>query len=374
MAERILLVKQKQKMKQTLILILAALLSIGAVAQSDGIVMNMNLDASGNWLLTVQLNNPSTTYSAFQIDLQAPEGMVFDDTTLVAGERASNLTLATSTLTSGLQRVVGYAPRTASTISGSSGTLFTITLRAPIALSAGNYDIVAKNVRFSRTNGAETLLPGMIATFSVSDGDTYLLAWWSQGQIFRSMRLAVGDPIPAIDEPAAREGYMFSGWGDAPEVMPANDLNLEAQWLPRVYAITYMVDNQIVRVDSVAYGQSLSLYAYQPADTVHYLFSGWTGEELTTMPARDLTYVGSLLLMGDVNRDGIVNSSDVTAIYNYINSGEDSGISMQDADVDGNDEVNSTDVTALYNLISSNTPLTSPIYRRALIRAWQTVR
>lgn len=358
-------------MKKTFLLIISIVVALASGAQSDGIVMNMAQDVAGNWLLTVELNNPSATaYSAFQMDLQAPDGLVFSDTTLAAGERASTLTLSTSATASGLQRVVGYAPRTLNTITGTSGTLFTITLTAPLALAAGNYDIVAKNIRFSQRNGTETVLPGMVSTFTVSDGDTYVITWWSEGLACRSMRLGVGDSIPAVGAPAARAGYTFMGWGEAPAVMPENNVDIYALWQPIVYAVNYVVDGQTVRVDSVACGDTLVLYDYTPGDSAHYSFSGWTGEQLTTMPAHDLTYEGTLLLVGDVNHDGVVNSTDVVAIYNYINEGEDSGVSLRDADINGDGVVNSSDVTALYNLIASDAALSSPVVRQALIRSW----
>ena len=53
--------------------------------------------------------------------------------------------------------------------------------------------------------------------------------------------------------------------------------------------------------------------------------------------------------MGDVDRDGKVNVSDVTALVNMI-----LGVVPMDqevADVDGNGKVNVSDVTALVNII-----------------------
>lgn len=54
----------------------------------------------------------------------------------------------------------------------------------------------------------------------------------------------------------------------------------------------------------------------------------------------------------DVNRDGVINSSDVVAIYNFINSGEDSGYSAAQTDVNEDGGVNSSDAVAVYNHIS----------------------
>lgn len=56
---------------------------------------------------------------------------------------------------------------------------------------------------------------------------------------------------------------------------------------------------------------------------------------------------------GDVNGDGVVNGSDVTALYNYILDGEEvKGDPNVDGDADG--AVNGADVTALYNILLAN--------------------
>ena len=58
------------------------------------------------------------------------------------------------------------------------------------------------------------------------------------------------------------------------------------------------------------------------------------------------------VVKGDVDGNGVVNSADVVAIYNFILGGEgETGITKEAADVDGNGEVNSADVVAVYNII-----------------------
>ena len=51
---------------------------------------------------------------------------------------------------------------------------------------------------------------------------------------------------------------------------------------------------------------------------------------------------------GDVDGNGLVNGSDVTALYNALLNGAAAAGSV---DVDGNGVVNGSDVTALYNLL-----------------------
>lgn len=58
--------------------------------------------------------------------------------------------------------------------------------------------------------------------------------------------------------------------------------------------------------------------------------------------------------VGDVNRDGIINSADVVSIYNYVAEGEASGVSKIYADVNNDGVVNSADAAVVYNIISGN--------------------
>jgi len=62
---------------------------------------------------------------------------------------------------------------------------------------------------------------------------------------------------------------------------------------------------------------------------------------------------GYATLKGDVNGDGAVNVSDITALYNYILNGEQSFMSTSDVNADG--AINSSDVTAVYNMILNGT-------------------
>ena len=55
-------------------------------------------------------------------------------------------------------------------------------------------------------------------------------------------------------------------------------------------------------------------------------------------------------LLGDINGDGEVNTTDVTALYNVI-FGTDILTSKSVCDLDNNGEVNTSDVTTLYNII-----------------------
>ncbi|MBR5638376.1 MAG: dockerin type I repeat-containing protein [Muribaculaceae bacterium] len=52
---------------------------------------------------------------------------------------------------------------------------------------------------------------------------------------------------------------------------------------------------------------------------------------------------------GDVNGDGEVTASDVTALYNHLLTGDDSALVNGDQDGDGN--ITAGDVTFVYNIL-----------------------
>ena len=83
-------------------------------------------------------------------------------------------------------------------------------------------------------------------------------------------------------------------------------------------------------------------------------YCGWLGETSTEVAgAEDLHPDAVPVKVGDVNNDGLVNITDVTALINYLLSGDASVINLPAADVNGDGPVNITDVTALINKLLS---------------------
>ncbi len=63
---------------------------------------------------------------------------------------------------------------------------------------------------------------------------------------------------------------------------------------------------------------------------------------------------GSDFQLGDVNNDGKVNISDVTALINYLLNHDATGINLDAANVNQDTEVNISDVTGLINMLLNN--------------------
>lgn len=84
--------------------------------------------------------------------------------------------------------------------------------------------------------------------------------------------------------------------------------------------------------------------------------SYYTGEVSGVETALTLTVKGLGAIpsgkKGDVNGDGIVNTADVTTVYNYIENPDATGLTLERVDLNGDGQVNATDVIELYNMIS----------------------
>ena len=92
------------------------------------------------------------------------------------------------------------------------------------------------------------------------------------------------EPVPT------KEGYVFSGWSEIPETMPAYDVTITGTFTINKYKLTYMVDGAKCKIYDLEYGAKITP---EPAPTKEgYTFSGWS-EIPETMPAHDVTVTGT---------------------------------------------------------------------------------
>jgi hypothetical protein len=100
---------------------------------------------------------------------------------------------------------------------------------------------------------------------------------------------------------------------------------------------------QVVNDGYVLYNNKFVL---APADTpieAHQCYIPVTSDDSTP------TLIEINVLVGDVNGDGEVTSADITALYNYLLTGDDTYVAT--SDVDGDGDVTSADVTAVYSIL-----------------------
>ena len=158
---------------------------------------------------------------------------------------------------------------------------------------------------FDRWTGIPATMPAMDIT--VNAGfivNSYVVTYMVDGELYRTETI-VYDSEVVLPEYPTKEGYTFSGWSEAPALMPAEDVVIEGSFVVNSYVITYMVDGEVYKTETVAYGAEIPVVEL-PVKAGH-TFDRWTGIP-ATMPAMDIT----------VNAGFIVNSYVVT----YMVDGE----------------------------------------------------
>ncbi len=128
--------------------------------------------------------------------------------------------------------------------------------------------------------------------FVINKDNKYNLIFMVDGQEYCRSQVSFGDPITLVDEPA-KEGCTFSGWSEVPEVMPLKDVIVTGKFIPNKYKLTYEVDGVELATDSVVYGEKIVLIE-EPVKQ-GYIFSGW-GDVPTVMPAHDFVLRGTFIV------------------------------------------------------------------------------
>ena len=159
-------------------------------------------------------------------------------------------------------------------------------IEAPVAPTKKGYT-------FSGWGDVPATMPAYNLTVEGSyTANSYTLTFKVGKEVISVESLAYGAVIEIPTAPT-KEGYTFGGWGDVPATMPAENLVIEGSYSVNYYAITYKVEEEVVLVDSVAYGTSIESPTAPTKEG--YTFSGW-GDVPTTMPAQDLIFDGSYVI------------------------------------------------------------------------------
>lgn len=110
------------------------------------------------------------------------------------------------------------------------------------------------------------------------------------GEVFETQRVAYGDEI-VVPEAPEKEGYTFSGWGEVPATMPAQDLEFDGTYEVNYYRLTVYLNEEIYMDEELAYGTKIEIA--DPELEEGYTFDGWKEEIPETMPAHDVVIYGT---------------------------------------------------------------------------------
>lgn len=109
--------------------------------------------------------------------------------------------------------------------------------------------------------------------------------------------LPYGMVLPAVNTPE-RPGYVFCGWSEYPETMPAHDLTLYAVWEAMQYNAEWYADGELFCITVSNYSECIETPSDYPMK-VGYIFLGWAMTEdscttvdvgAMTMPSNDMAF------------------------------------------------------------------------------------
>jgi len=99
--------------------------------------------------------------------------------------------------------------------------------------------------------------------------------------------------VIAPESAPSKEGYTFSGWSEIPSTMPAEDVTVTGTFIVNKYKLTYQVDGAEYKTIEVEYGTTITPEVAPTKEG--YTFSGWS-DIPTTMPAQNVTVTGTFTI------------------------------------------------------------------------------
>ncbi|MBQ8360751.1 MAG: leucine-rich repeat protein [Bacteroidaceae bacterium] len=135
----------------------------------------------------------------------------------------------------------------------------------------------------------ETMPANDLALNGTYTVNKYNVIYTVDGTEYKKTEVEYGAAIIAEAAPE-KEGHTFSGWSEIPETMPAQDVTVTGTFTVNKYEIVYKVDGEVYHKDSIAYGETI--VAIEIPVKEGYIFSGWS-EIPETMPAEDVEVSGN---------------------------------------------------------------------------------
>ena len=315
------------------------------VVCNDVDVEDQSIEASNSTMMEINVSNNVVNLVGFQMDLMLPEGVSIDKTSCSLSSRITdvNQELTIGKLESGAYRITSTS-LSLTPISGNDGTLLNLKLTAEDGCIGGQ--AILSNIIFSTAESEKVVMSDK--TFDISI--LYNLTYKVDGQVYKDTSVVYGTAITPLEEPT-KEGYTFGGWSEIPETMPNHDVEITGNFTINKYLLTYMVDGEIVKSDSIEFNTAIAPLE-EPAKE-GYTFSGWS-EIPETMPNHDVEITGRFYLYGDVNTDEAVDVVDVVDIARFVVATPSVSFREKLANLNFDNTVNIADAVTLVNFIAGD--------------------
>ena len=303
-------------MKRTLCICMAWLgLGLAVQAQTCRLTTPATSIAQGRGaMLDVTLAN-EVEISGGQFTVTLPQGITIKDVTLNA-ERSTNHTLEYRLEGGNSAKILFYAQPTAP-LKDNGGTLCTLALEAASDVAGGEYKVAFSEVRLAVDATTAAEVNTVEGTLKVISCYTIMVEATEGGSAAGGGVFVEGDMVTLTATPD--EGYHFVRWSDGNTTNPYTfvaeaDVDLTAEFAPNVYRIVYMLDGEVYKTESYAYGSAVTAIAAPVKEG--YTFGGWSGVP-ATMPAKDVTVVGSFVTNGYTLTYVVDGEVYKTLVYEY---------------------------------------------------------
>ena len=371
--------------------ILGLVLAIAGITQAADIlkVQDVEVAAGESVTLNIELTNTTTNLMGWQCDISLPEGLTLElkangKPKATLGERFSTTehTISSTVLANGSYRFIATS-MDGETIPGTSGTLFTVTLKADASLAAGtklsgavkniefntkdNQKLTFSDVSFAVTISGETTPGGddpqetsdvlKVEDVEVASGEsaalnieltnttTNLMGWQCDISLPEGLTLelkANGKPKATLGERFETTEHTISSTVLANGSYRFIATSMDGETIPGTSGTLFTVT---LKADvSLAAGTKLS------GVVKNIEFNTKDNQKLTFSDVSINVSIKSAAILGDVNGDGEVNVGDIVTVCNVM-----AGISTVDpqvADVNKDGEVNVGDIVTICNIMA----------------------
>ena len=378
-------------MKQKRLFILGLVLAFAGITHAADIlkVQDVEIAAGESVTLNIELNNTTTNLMGWQCDISLPEGLTLElkangKPKGTLGERFATTehSISSTVLANGDYRFI-VTSMDGETIPGTSGTLFTVTLKADASLAAGTkLSGVVKNIEFNTKDNQKLAFSDVPFAVTISGGTTP----GGDDPQETSDVLKVEDVEVASGESAALNIELSNattnlmGWQCDISLPEGLTLELKANGKPkatlgeRFETTEHTISSTVLANGSYRFiatsmdgetipGTSGTLFTVTlKADVSLAAGTKLSGVvkniEFNTKDNQKLTFsdvsinvsIKSAAILGDVNGDGEVNVGDIVTVCNVM-----AGISTVDpqvADVNKDGEVNVGDIVTICNIMA----------------------
>ena len=380
-------------MKVKRLFILGLVLACAGITHATDVltVQDVQIDPGESVTLNIELSNTTTNLMGWQCDISLPEGLSLELKTngkpkATLGIRFSTTehSISSSLLANGDYRFIATS-MDGEAIPGTSGTLFSVTLKADASLKQGTkLTGTIKNIEFNTQDNKK--LPFDNVTFSVTvpgndtpGGDTPGEDTQDDVLSVANVSLAAGDNAPvAIALSNATTNLM--GWQCDISLPEGLSLELKANGKPvATLGERFSTTEHSISSSCLANGDyrfiATSMDGEANPGTSGTLFSvtlkadasleegtKLTGTikniEFNTQDNKKLTFdhvsfviTIASVVSGDANGDGKVNITDAVAVVDYILGNVPEGFNKDAADVNKDGNVNITDAVGIVDII-----------------------